>query len=85
VGDNGGTIDDNSGAEGDCGRGSPYGGIMPDTRSGLRANGFHGGDMPNLEGEGGSIWTACSFSRASLLTLWDKSEVGRCTLRWCSC
>jgi hypothetical protein len=81
VGDNGGTIDDKSGADGDCGRGSPYGGIMPVARSGLRANGFHGGDMPNLEGEGGSIWTACSFSRASLLMLWDESIVRRYALQ----
>lgn len=57
-------MDDSKGAEGDCGRGPSYGGIVPAARSGLSANGFHGGDMPSLEGEGGSIWTACSLSRA---------------------
>jgi hypothetical protein len=46
---------------------------MPDTRSGLSANGFHGGDMPNLEGDGGSIGTADSLSRA-------RFAVGGCDL-----
>jgi hypothetical protein len=70
VGDNGGIIvEDRRGAEGDCERGSPYGGTMPAARSGLRANGFHGGDMPSLDGDGGSMWTACSLSRASLPVL----------------
>lgn len=70
VGESGG-IDDKSGAEGDCGRGSPYGGTVPAARSGLRAKGFHGGDMPSLEGDGGSIWTACSLSRASVAVVFD--------------
>jgi hypothetical protein len=38
--------------------------MLPAARSGLSANGFHGGDMPSLEGDGGSIWTADSLSRA---------------------
>jgi hypothetical protein len=65
VGDNGG-IDARSCAEGEFGRGSPYGGAV---RSGLIAKGFHGGDMPSLEGDGGSMWTACSLRRASLAVL----------------
>jgi hypothetical protein len=71
VGDSGGIIvEESSGAEGDCGKGSPpYGGMLPAARSGLRANGFHGGDMPSLDGDGGSMWTACSLSRASLSIL----------------
>jgi hypothetical protein len=68
VGDNGG-IEDKTGAEGDCGRGSPYGDPAPVARSGLRVMGFHGGDMPSLDGDGGSIWTACSLSRASVAVL----------------
>jgi hypothetical protein len=68
VGESGG-IEDSSGADGDCGRGSPYGGIMPVARSGLSAKGFHGGDMPSLDGDGGSIGTGCSLRRATLTVL----------------
>jgi hypothetical protein len=66
VGDNGG-MEDNTGAQGDCG--SPYGDAAPVARSGLRLMGFHGGDMPSLDGDGGSIWTACSLRRASVAVL----------------
>jgi hypothetical protein len=76
VGDNGG-MDARSCADGEFERGSPYGGVVPATRSGLMAKGFHGGDMPSLEGDGGSMWTACSLSRASLAVLWNEYACGR--------
>jgi hypothetical protein len=79
VGDNGG-MEDRTGAEGDCGKVSPYAGVAPAARSGLRAKGFHGGDMPSLDGDGGSIGTACSLSRASLAVLDVETCRRRCSV-----
>lgn len=48
---------------------------MPAARSGLSARGFHGGDMPSLDGDGGSIGITCSLSRASVTVLSDVPAV----------
>ena len=59
---------------GDAAEGGPYGDLVPTARSGLTGKRGIGGDIINLEGDGGEgddVPLGLSVSFANLVVLWE--------------